>query len=262
MSSKLEGYLWILIGLTVSAVLALVVACGGDAEDSDGAQPVTPVNGSEDDLEGVGAIPPNAELVLVINSEDIGAHLVPTGHAVDLGYLLESSDDPHVVALPLRATADSGQFFEPSLDSPTDESFWVHVFTDVSEEAAREWVQYVAAQPPSLAHLIVPHHDLFDAGFQTAPAVGEAAVSIALLHGHSGGCWRSDLAIFAQAGAIVFLRNSIEVPRLTASGASGASEGPCDSEHAPESLSDINAIAELISERLQAPDSDNECADC
>ncbi len=194
------------------------------------------------------------ERVLTVTSEDVGAHLEPRSYAAGLPSWLEASEDRMLSSLPGRSLAVSGIAFSPSDDSPTEETLWLHVFTDETEESAADWVKYLASQPPQLASVIVPHHELFDARFLPAPVIGDASVAVELFHGHGGICVRSALLVFAQGRVLVFLFNSIEITSSTP--ASQTAQGPgitpehCEIEQASSRLTDIDAIGQLISGRL------------
>lgn len=234
-------------------LVAYIVACGGGS-DANGqppqpsAQETVPSSPSQQQPN----MEPAGRIVLVISPDDVGAHLEATESWPGLAYWLEGSDDPSIAAMPTRAQTSSGRLFVPSPGSSTEETFWLHVFTDVSTQSAVDWVKYLASQPPTLAHLIVPHHELFNASFRPAPLIGDTAVSIELLHGHSGGCWRSVLLVFAQAGVIVFLNSAIELPQLPAAATRPTAAERCDLVSAPTPLTNVEAIGLLISERIRS----------
>ena len=229
-------------------VIALTIGACGEPEPPDGAGP----NGAQQETEAESerqngsAEDANGGFTLEV---PIGQHLESTEIEVGLQFWLEASEDPVVAALPGRAEASVGVLYQPSLDSPTGETFWIHVYTDRSRDDAIDWVRHLASQPPSLARIIVPQHELFDASFREAPIVGDASVLIELQHGHSGGCWQSALLVFAQNGVIVFMKRVIEVTR---EGAAGSGAASCDDSEAIAPLTDVNAIAQSISEQLAA----------
>ncbi len=215
---------WLLL---VGALYAIGVVAGC-------ADPV-PMPGSTANRQPVESAPADG-LTLVVS---VGDHLEETEFEVDLQSELEASEDAELVALPGRSKDSAGKLYSPSQNSPTEESFWIHVFTDQSMEAAIEWVRYLASQPPASARIIVPqNHDLFAAAFQGAPNVGEASVSIELLHGHSTRCWRSALLVFAQNGVIVFMKSALPIGNT------------CDDSAAIAPLTDMNQVAFDISEQL------------
>ena len=196
------------------------------------------------------------ERQLTITSADVGAHLEEKSYAAGLPSWLEASEDRSLSSLPGRSLTSSGIAFSPSDESPTGETFWLHVFTDQSEDSAADWVKYVASQPPDLAGVIVPHHRLFAASFLPAPLVGDASVAIELYRGHSGICVRSALLVFAQGRDLVFLFTSIEIT-TDDNGSTQADTriglpAHCDQSAVDTRLTDIDAIARLISERLSA----------
>ncbi len=191
---------------------------------------------------------PEQGFTLEVPFDAIGGHLEATQIEVGLQFWLEASEDPQIAALPGRAKASVGALYQPSLSSPTEETFWIHVYTDESPDSAINWVRHLASQPPSLARIIVPQHELFDARFREAPNVGDASVLIELHHGHSAGCWRSALLVFAQKGVIVFMKSVIEVTLDPAAAGGGASI--CDDSGDIAPLTDINRIAIAISEQL------------
>ena len=100
----------------------------------------------------------------------IGQHLESTEIEVGLQFWLEG-----IRGSGRRRAAGAGPkhrsecCISPSLDSPTGETFWIHVYTDQSRDDAIDWVRHLASQPPSLARIIVPQHELFDARFREAP---------------------------------------------------------------------------------------------
>ena len=75
--------------------------------------------------------------------------------------------------------------------------------------------------------------EVIDAANAAASLYGTGAGSARLLHGHEGGRWRTEVIVFSQGAAIVFLRSSRREER--------------------DSLTELPRIAELISERLAAP---------
>ena len=241
-----QGVLVSLCALLCVAIAA--AACGGPdppprAEGNGQTDQVDPENPSQSQLN----VMPDRGFTLEVPFDAIGGHLEATEIEVGLRFWLEASEDEQVAALPGRAKASVGVLFQPSLDSPTEETFWIHVYTDQSREMAIDWVRHLASQPPALARIIVPQHELFDAGFREAPNVGDASVLIELHHGHSAGCWRSALLVFAQNGVIVFMKSVIEVTRTNAVGAGAAT---CDDSNAIAPLTDINRIAFAFSEQL------------
>ena len=247
-----------LVGLVVwSAVIALACA-NNDVPVNGGPQPPVPPGGAPIEP---GPRPPLPVLEppkeLNLKSEDVGAHLEKKTYAAGLPSWLEASDDPMLAALPARAFASSGVVFSPSDESPTGETLWVHVFNDESEAMASDWVRYMASQPPTLVGVIVSHHELFGADLLPEPQVGDASVAIELFHGHSDICLYSTLLVFAQEHVLVFLFNSIEVTRAT-DDAAQAENGRglplhCNVAAAMNGLTEITAIAALISERLSMP---------
>jgi len=242
------GVLDVLIAQFALVVIALAVSACGDAQPPDGSESNgdQPAAETENGNQGEPGSEANGGFTLEV---PIGRHLEPTEIEVGLQFWLEASEDSLVAALPGRAEASVGVLYQPSLDSPTAETFWIHVYTDRSRDDAIEWVRHLASQPPSLARIIVPQHELFDARFREAPIVGDASVLIELHHGHSGGCWQSALLVFAQNGVIVFMKSVIEVTREGAAGGGGAS---CDDSAAISPLTDVKGIAEAISEQLAA----------
>ena len=246
-----------LLGLVASGALVLA-ACGDNGDvgnpDPSGPEPQVDQQPETTDQPVQPAGDTVRERVLTVTSEDVGAHLEPRSYAAGLPSWLEASEDMMLSSLPGRALAVSGIAFSPSDDSPTEETLWLHVFTDVSEASSADWVKYLASQPPQLASVIVPHHELFDAEFLPAPVVGDASVVIELFHGHSGICVRSALLVFAQGPVLVFLFNSLEITSATAGSQTPQSDGTipphCEVERASDRLTDISAIAQLISDRL------------
>ena len=149
--------------------------------------------------------------------------------ALDLAEL----SDPNLSSLPERALNSDGTLMQPSPQAETGETFWMHVFSDVSAESAAEWVRYLASLPPGTALAFInSQHQLFGSDFRSPPELGDAAMSVELLHGHEGGRWITQLVVFAQDAAIVFVKSS--------------------RRQEFEALTDIDAVARLISERLRA----------
>lgn len=245
--------------LILFAVTLLLSSCG----DDDSTVPVPPQVApevEEEEEDSVVVDQPAEQIVrerqLTITSADVGAHLEEKSYAAGLPSWLEASEDRSLSSLPGRSLTSSGIAFSPSDESPTGETFWLHVFTDQSEESAADWVKYVASQPPDLAGVIVPHHRLFASSFLPAPLVGDASVAIELYRGHAGICVRSALLVFAQGRDLVFLFTSIEITTDdNGSAQDGARIGlpaHCDLTAVDTRLTDIDAIARLISERLSA----------
>ncbi len=235
----------------VSLMTATVSACNGNGQQPDPTPQVDPPTGQPPlDLPVTQVLNPIEGFTLEIPDEVVGDHLESTGISVPLDLLLQEADDQLVSALPRRREESVGLLYQPTLDSPTQETFWVHVITDRSQQAATDWVKYLASQPPTLMGFIVPHPELFSAEFRPTPVVGDAAVSIRLISGHSGGCWLSELLVFAQRNALVFLKNAIEITSQDGNAEGG---GQCDETRAQSQLTDIDAIARLISERLSTP---------
>ncbi len=245
-TAKSLGVLVSLGALLCAAIVA--AACGGPRqptppETNGQTGQVDAENPSQSQLD----VMPDRGFTLEVPFDAIGGHLEATEIEVGLRFWLEASEDVQIAALPGRAKESVGVLFQPSLDSPTEETFWIHVYTDQSREMAIDWVRHLASQPPSLARIIVPQHDLFDASFRQAPNVGDASVLIELHHGHSAGCWRSALLVFTQNGVIVFMKSVIEVTRAEAAGVGAAT---CDDSDAIAPLTDINRIAFAFSEQL------------
>ena len=238
----------------MAGCLIAVTACGGERPGPpDQSQPPTPAE--QQDGDGQPQSQPDGEMVrervLTVTSDDVGAHLEPRSYAAGLPSWLEAAEARELSTLPGRALAVSGIAFSPSDDSPTEETLWLHVFTDESEESAVDWVKYVGSQPPELMSIIVPHHELFAASFLPAPVVGDISIAIELYHGHGGICVRSSLLVFAQERVLVFLFNSIEITgQRPDTQAEGALPAHCEVRQVASRLTDINAIAQLISERL------------
>lgn len=247
--------LWLIVGGLIGVAIA---GCGNG---SDGSSPGLP-NPDEQRQADAQAQPSQSEEQVVrereftITSADVGAHLEEKSYEVGLPYWLEASGEPELAALPARALASSGIFFSPSPESTTEETLWLHVFTDESDDSAVDWVQFVASAPESLASAIVWHHELFAARLIPAPLVGDDSVSVEMFHGHSGLCLRSGLLIFAQERVLVFLFNSIDITIATdgpqpAPGDDGI-PAQCAVGGAVKRLTDNDAIALVISERLSA----------
>ena len=217
------------------ALALLAPACSGGAErppappqSSQPGQPPEQSAAAQQQTE-----PPPVQR-LPLTAEDLGGHLEATEFGAGLIEWLTMLPDPLLAALPRRALGDDGRAFSPSAASTTGETFWGHVITDVSAESAAEWVRYLAGLPPAAAlSFTSPDNDLFEARVRPAPALGAAAHYIELLHGHSGGRFRTEVIIFAQDAAVVFLRSSRRAER--------------------PSLTDLPAVARLISARLAEP---------
>ena len=241
-----------LIAAGLIAIVALIAATGsGCNENGQPPDPTPQVDPPTEqpppDLPVTQVLEPSEGFTLEVPDEVVGEHLESTGISVPLELLLQEADDPQVGALSRRAKESVGLLYQPTTDSPTQETFWFHVITDEAQQSATDWVKYLASQPPALMRFIVPHPELFSAEFRPTPVVGDAAVSIQLISGHSGGCWLSELLVFAQRNALVFLKNAIEITSQDGNAEGG---GHCDETRAQSQLTDIDAIARLISERL------------
>ena len=170
--------------------------------------------------------------VLTLSAAELGGHLEATEWVAGVMEWIAELQDPALSALSSRALWNDGRIFIPTADSPSGETFWLHIFTDVSAESARAWLEYLALQPPSTAlSFTSPEHDLIEALAVAPPPLGSAALAVRLLHGNAGGRYRTEVIVFAQSAAVVFLCNSrrAAAPRLT----------------------NLPQIATLISNRLQ-----------
>ena len=131
-----------LVALVAVIVVSLAAsACGdpqppGGSESNGDPQAAETENGNQ----GEPASEANGGFTLEV---PIGRHLEPTEIEVGLQFWLEASEDPVVGALPGRAEASVGVLYQPSLDSPTAETFWIHVYTDRSRDDAIEWVRHL-----------------------------------------------------------------------------------------------------------------------
>lgn len=237
-------------------VAALTLACSEPAPN-----PALPDNGQETPPQPIEQESPQPEITpppedaytLEVPVADVGDHLEPTEFWAPVPSWLEASTDEVVAALPARARASSGKLFQPSVDSPTQEVFWLHVITDRSRQDAIDWVKHLASQDPSIARILTPrNHEVFNAAFRPAPVVGDVSVWIELLHGHDNGCWRSDLLVFAQDGLVILLRNGIEITSEVDSATQQAARGAslCTEPGVVVPLTDLNSIADVISNRL------------
>ena len=236
---------------------AVLTACGGEnAGDQAASQAEEQVQSQSGDAPGRSGGGAAREREFTFTSADVGAHLEEKSYEVGLPFWLEASGDETLASLPMRALASSGIFFSPTPESATQETLWLHVFTDAAVDSAVDWVKYAGSQPQALASAIVWHHDLFEIRLAPAPVVGDAAVSLELFHGHSGLCLRSGLLVFAQSGVLVFLFNSVEITSRTDGSQTATSGGgiprQCEVERAAERLTEIEAIGHLISERLSS----------
>ncbi len=244
--------------LVLSVVCLWISACGGD-EAQTAEQTETPqVEEQEEqsDAEASGL----RERVLDIPAAVIGEHLVRQPIEAGLSDWLLASRDPVLAELPERARFASGNLYSAAADSPTGETFWLHIFTDETFEGATAWVEYAAEQDPSddgsLARELVRHHERYAASRMETPELGEAALAVELLHGHSGICVRSQLLVFAQDGVVMFLFASIEItgePNGSLRMPSGAADN-CDIARAASALTDDRSIARWISEWLADDD--------
>ena len=208
--------------LTLTVWLAVwLVACNDPAP---AVQPPPPPQQPE---------PPPTQ-VLVLSEDDVGDHLKATEWAVGVVEWIAELQDPTLAALPRRALWNDGRIFVPAADSPSGETFWLHVFTDESAQSAQAWVRYLASLPPdAVLNFTSPEHRLVEAAYTDPPRLGSAALAVQLLHGNAGGRFRTEVIVFAQDAAIVILRNS-------------------RAEHRPP-LTNLPAIADTISTRLAAP---------
>ena len=233
---------------------ALTLACSDPA-----ASPAQPLNGQETPQQPVEQVSPDPdpepppEVTLEVPVADVGEHLEPTEFWAPVLSWLEASENDTVAALAARSRASVGKLFQPSVDSPTQEVFWLHVITDESKEAAIDWVKHLASQDPSIARILTPrNHEVFNAAFRPAPVVGDVSVWIELLHGHDNGCWRADLLVFAQDGLVILLRTGIEITSEVDSATQQAARGAslCTEPGVVVPLTDLNSIAAVISNRL------------
>ena len=223
----------------LSALMCVVLlgACGGEAA-------APPIVEEEQPQEQ----PEQEVRVLNLTSAEVGAHLEREPYEFTLPSSLAASGDPVLAALPARAVLSSGNVYSPAEGSPTGETMWLHVFTDESAEAALGFVEYAAAQPPTVFNVLARHHDFVDAAFLPPPAAGDAAVSIELIHGHAYSCFRSNLLIFAQGRVLIFLSTTIEITGEQEAGPSG--RGHCDLARIEAALTDLEAVAGVISDWL------------
>ncbi len=259
--SRWAGWVWPLAALISIAAPA---ACGGEpsASDETPQQTQTQQEQAESQLESQQASagqPAVRERVLNVTSAEVGAHLRKAPYDVPLPSWLLALDDPILQDLPKRALAESGNFYSKADDSPTGESLWLHVFTDESHEQASDWVRYLAMQPLALFEfLLVEEQQLFAATFLPDPNIGDVALSIELLHGHSHICLRSHLLVFAQDGVLVFLFTSLELTAVSQQSGVSRQSGQrrpvggnpaeqCDRSRAAAALTDNVAIARIIS---------------
>lgn len=176
--------------------------------------------------------PPPVQL-LILTEQDVGGHLEATNLVAGVADWISSMPDPTLAALTRRSLWNDGRIYVPA-GGAKGESFWLHVFTDISPESAEAWVRYLAAQPPQTALLFTsPEHALVQALPTEPPAVGSAALAVQLLHGNAGGRYITQVIVFSQGPAVVFLRSSRreQLPAQT----------------------NLPAIAALISARLQSP---------
>ena len=172
--------------------------------------------------------------VLVLSESDLGGHLKATEWAAGVMEWIAELQDPTLAALPRRALWNDGRIFVPAADSPSGETFWLHVFTDESPQSAQAWVRYLASLPPdAVLNFTSPEHRLVEAVYTDPPNVGSAALAVELLHGNAGGRFRTEVIVFAQQAAIVILRNSRAESR--------------------RALTNLRTIATQISARLAAP---------
>lgn len=250
--------------LVLSAVCLWITACGGGeaqtAEQSESPQDQQQVQVQGQEEQSDAEESPLRERVLDIPAAVIGDHLVRQPIEAGLSDWLLASRDPVLAELPERARFASGNLYSAAADSPTGETFWLHIFTDETFEGAMQWVEYAAEQDPSddgsLARELVRHHERYAASRLETPELGEAALAVELLHGHSGICVRSHLLVFAQEGVVMFLFASIEItgePNPSLRMPSGAADN-CDIARAAAALTDNRSIARWISEWLADDD--------
>ena len=257
---------WFHLAWCVAALAVVVAACDSEAEPF---RPGPPQPEQQSELVG-GGDDPNPQpswqpriRELILTSDDVGSHLEGQQYEANLRSWLESSEDSKIADLPKRvpAEASSGIVFSPSQESVTDETLWVHVFTDQSVQLAIDWVEHVASGSAQVASVVVPRLQLFGASFLPAPSVGAVSVSIEMLYGHSNNCWHSVLLMFAQEGVLVFLLSSIEITREEDGSTEAASDDGlplhCNVAATTNRLTDVDAIAWLISERLSEEPADS-----
>lgn len=236
--------------LALAALTFWSVSCGDDGMDS---TPEPPQQQSQEEQITQQQEAPLRERVLEIPEDVVGAHLTKQPIEAGLSDWLLAARDPVLAELPERALFASGNLYSAASDSPTNETFWLHIYTDDTFDGATQWVEYVAAQSPaeddSLPRELVRHHDRYTAMALPDPGIGDASLAVQLLHGHSGICVRSQLIVFAQDGVIVFLFTSIEITgesSATAQTPSGAADN-CDISLADAVLTDTISIARWIS---------------
>lgn len=168
-----------------------------------------------------------------LTPDDVGSHLEATDWVAGVADWVSSMPDPVLAALTRRALWNDGRIFVPA-DGATGESFWIHIFTDISPQSAQAWVRYLAAQPPDTALAFTsPEHALVNAIPFDPPAVGSAALAVRLLHGNAGARYRTEIIVFSHGAAVIFLRSSRR-------------------EHLP-AQTDLPAIAHLLTQRLPNP---------
>ena len=229
------------LGAALALALAVLLGCGCGDEP---APPLPPQQTQQIEPDEQAQVPaessnsPQQEtpappvLTIDLTAADVGPHLEETTLLAGLPLDLAEMSDPVLSDLPQRARASTGKLMQPSSQAETGETFWMHVFSDRSTQSATEWVLHLAALPAGTALAFTsPQHQLFESKFRPLPELGDAAVSVELLHGHEGGRWLTQLVVFAQDGAIVFVKSSRR------------------EEFA--ALTDVDAVASLISERLR-----------
>ncbi len=254
-----------------AAAFGLLTACQDDGAAPRPAQAGPPIEQPADEPD---APPSEAEAAeaaeateapvrtLEINCADVGAHLQDTEHRFPLSQQLASAGDAFLEALPGRAYPPSdyppsGLLCSNSADSLTGETFWLEVFTentspDEPPQLAAEAVAYLAEEPSRAGFILPSGQNLFRA---SSRSLGDHSVLIELYHGHSGICLLTQLAVFAQGYDLLFLRNAIEVTRESSAAAAPAAvsfESKCDASKAARQLTDLDAVARLIAERLAA----------
>ena len=213
-----------LAALLIAAAVALA-SCG----EEQAAAPA-PVPAPVQEQPAPPVVEPPPVQVLRLTAEDLGEHLKSTDLVAGVEDWIGGQQDPVLAALARRALWNDGRIYVPAAGT-AGESFWLHVFTDVSAESAEAWVRYLARQPASVSlRFTSPEHMLFEALQVEPPAVGSAALAVQLLHGNAGGRHRTEVIVFSQGAVVVFLRSSRR------------------EEHPGQT--DLMAIAVLVSERL------------
>ena len=250
------------LGLLLAALLlggAVASGCGGDPDPPAAPQEEQAEPQAEQEVEAEPpaqqSTPPSSEVepppepaqgrLVELSAAEIATGFEPINFYHDIPGLLRDLDDGQLSALGERARDPelaSGQGFA---SSASGELIFVITILHESAEAAAGIVQLIGAGPVADAlAFISPDETLFEAATMSGPAVGDQSLRISLRYGREQDGERardvsSDLVVFAQGTAVVFVLRSANTADLRTANLQEAA--------------DLETIAELISGRMQSP---------